>query len=392
MADESLLPDGMRSLVHPRRGGPVPASATVDTGAVRTVRDLTRDVEPALEDMFRSRRSYPESVEAVRAWLRGEPDPVGAAATASAVVRWQGVEDGPGRTAFVDAWAAEHGLPFAARAFTELCAVDAGPFPKTTEWVLMPSMTPDQPDWWWGGEAMLRMRTLLAAADDADYEEAVTRLAAHRAQPQAAPSGRFLRVSVAGAAVPGTGSQNPMIDPFRRLAVSYLVPTELAWMDECIAETDFTRSIPTGALQLLCSLTDAGQVDVPKTSHVLLGLGNRCPEAVATLAHEIGPAVVPVMRLPLRHHRRHRDERDVETRGALLDAAARLPYDSAFRLLADEVEDAAAGDALRTALDLYPERAARLLAPGAETPLSTGPLADEILLEWTRARGGTGAA
>ncbi|MFC9970008.1 hypothetical protein ACFVH6_03795 [Spirillospora sp. NPDC127200] len=72
----------------------------------------------------------------MRAWLRGEPDPVGAAATALVLfhgARPSAFGGGEGlrvaaadRRWFADAWAAEHGLAFAACAFAELSGLHYG--------------------------------------------------------------------------------------------------------------------------------------------------------------------------------------------------------------------------------------------------------------------------
>ncbi|MFB9837608.1 hypothetical protein, partial [Actinoallomurus acaciae] len=76
-----------REHIHPRRGGVAGPRVVVDEGAALKAREWERAARPIAEEMLGHERTVPELGRAVRAWLDGEPDPVGAAAVAAVVVR-----------------------------------------------------------------------------------------------------------------------------------------------------------------------------------------------------------------------------------------------------------------------------------------------------------------
>ncbi|GAA2432163.1 WGR and DUF4132 domain-containing protein [Actinomadura vinacea] len=339
------MPEKWRSLVHPRRGKPVDFPVEVDPGVAEVVREMTRLAEPEIEAMLGHSATEPEMADAVRAWLRGEPDPVGAAAVACVIVERKGIEDDALRAAFVDAWTVEHGLPFAACAFTELCGVRLG-FPRPEpvarrpdsafvvtavvgggQGGVMRAMPDDDLARWWGeGTFMRRLRNLIATAGDDEYQETVRRLAAHR----------------------GDGP--------RRLAVTYLVPTERKWADECFADDHPDMSLTTH-LQLFCSLSTAEHV-ADLNSFMLLYREERLPEILATLLHGGGRAAAPALAADLAVH-----YGDVEAgRREQFEALVRLPSDEALQALVERLDQKDVLPWLTAAADRFPVRAIRVLS------------------------------
>ncbi|XVQ09834.1 DUF4132 domain-containing protein [Spirillospora sp. CA-255316] len=350
------IPDKWRGLEHPRRGTPVEHPVRIDPEAAEAVREMTRAAEPVIEMMLGHSDTDPGIAKAVRAWLEGEPDPVGAAAVASIVVERTGVEDGARRAAFADAWATEHGLPFAACAFTELVGVQFGHprlkavaerLPRRPGFgvgigvpaherhgALIRAASPDGLTWWWGeGPFMRRLRTLLATAGDEEYREAVRRLAAHRG------------------------------DGLRRLAVTYLVPTEREWADECLTE-DRPHLSHTTHVQIFCSLSTAEHAaDV--NAHLLLSWDENRPEILATLLHGGGTATVPVLSAALGVNYRGY----AQGRSEVLEALARVPSDEALRVLVEQTGVKEVLPWVSAAAERFPEQAIRVLAQadGAST-------------------------
>nr|BFE30172.1 hypothetical protein GCM10010200_024230 [Actinomadura rugatobispora] len=348
-----VLPGMWRGLVHPRRGTPVEHPVRIDPEAAGAVRELTRAAEPVIETMLRQPVTDPEMAGAVRAWLRGEPDPVGAAAVASILVTCTGVDDAR-RAAFADAWASEHGLPFAACAFTELVGVQVG-FPRREPppWVVgkrglgrgivavpgperhggvMRAASPRDLSWWWAdGAFMRRLRALLATAGDEEYREAVRRLAAHRG------------------------------DGLRRLAVTYLVPTEREWADECLTE-DRPHVSRATHLQYFCSLSTAEQAaDV--WAQPLVSWDEGRPEILATLLHGGGTATIPVLAAALGYNFRSYPSACRE----VLEALALVPSDEALRVLVSRIREKDALPWVAAAAERFPAQAIRVLAEATGT-------------------------
>lgn len=72
-----------RKLILPRRGGPPIPIRPVDEDAVARIRKTTFETRRAdIEAMLAYHRTFPETAEAGRRYLAGQPDPLGAAAAA----------------------------------------------------------------------------------------------------------------------------------------------------------------------------------------------------------------------------------------------------------------------------------------------------------------------
>ncbi|MEW2352276.1 DUF4132 domain-containing protein [Spirillospora sp. NPDC029432] len=381
------MPDEWRALVHPRRGGTAPAEPVeADPAAVRPLREATATAMPLIEAMLGHAHTQEVPGEAVRRWLRGEPDPLGAAAVASILIDGPALEESDRealKAALVDAWIGEHGLPFAACAFTDLCEIHLGgepiqPAPRGSvggigrgivfalDTVRDPEASPyrrhggirragpwENPSWWWSdGTAGLRLRTLLAAAGEDEYRAAVDGLAGHRYSSD------------------------------QRMAAAYLVPTEHAWVDECVEDQ---RYIGRGAYsQLLCSLSAAEQLERLRSSRNGAPSWNHMrPDVLATLLDTVGAAAAPhlIRALPSYEH-------DDDRVRALIASLGMLPSDQALGALLERFGQKHATAALRLAVERFPGRAIRVLAPVASGETTAAPAAAGLVRARLRAAPG----
>ncbi|OLT30757.1 hypothetical protein BJF79_38250 [Actinomadura sp. CNU-125] len=364
--DETVgIPVEWREHIHPRRGGVAGRTVVPDEDAARRARELAVAARPIAVETAEHERTDPVLGKAVRAWLDGEPDPVGAAAVAAVAVKYL---DRTAGGAFLDAWVLEHGLAFAACAVTEAVSVELGPVPvRATRGsgtgvavgAFVAHTGSDRPAGWrgeirrmtdadafplgrWvaegedGGAVVERLRALLAAAPEDEYRDAVARLAAHRG------------------------------DARRRRAVSYLVPTETAWTDESLKDLD-----------------DSGHRQVLRYDHVLASLSGAAhverigrvgwitvsPAMVGTLLDGLGADAFPLLDQALR--RRFRNDAD-ETRPLLVRALLEIPDERLFPTLLDGFGEKDMPAALVEAAGRHPVQAVRALAPLAEDGTTRG--------------------
>ncbi|MFD0905862.1 DUF4132 domain-containing protein [Actinomadura sediminis] len=350
---EISVPVEWREHIHPRRGGAAGPTAVPDEDAARSAREREREARPIAAEMAEHERTDPELGEAVRAWLDGEPDPVGAAAVAAVAVRYLGGVDAP---SFLDAWVLDHGLAFAACAVTEASSVQPGPVPVRVEpgsvgviRAVVHAYTGERPRGWRGeirrigdedrrptgrwiadDRVVKRLRTLLAAAPGDEYRDAVARVAAHRGDPQ------------------------------RRRTASYLLPTETRWTDESFA--DRARRQVLGQDHVLASMSTAAHVARADWMTVSPGL-------VGTLLDGPGADALPLFELSLR--RRFRNDAD-ETRPILVRALLEIPDERIFPVLLDGIGEKGGGAALLEAAGRYPALAVRALAPSADDGTTRG--------------------
>ncbi|WP_067824127.1 DUF4132 domain-containing protein [Actinomadura kijaniata] len=317
------LPAGWARGIHPRRGG-LPRSRTSARRAARTeLADLVAEKQPALDSLLTKREGDPDLAEAARRYLEGEADPTGAGTVAAVLGVRERDRDVPGTC--VDAWTAEHGPAFAACALVEWGSFRAS-------WTRGDVMRVQRRNGCGVGPegAGRRMRTLLAAADEGAYAEAVRRLAGLRTSPR------------------------------RRLVVAYLVPTRHDWVTEACRE--ITRNAEDRRL-VLCSIGTAEHVAV-LGRRAALGWGERTLDVVATLLDGLGPAALPVLLTSLDES----GDLAAAEAGRLLEAVALLPGDEAFRALLDRRDDGRVPPALLAAARRFPRRALGLLAPLAADP------------------------
>ncbi|MFI0351137.1 DUF4132 domain-containing protein [Actinomadura sp. 9N407] len=316
------FPEWLLRELHPRRGGLTVPVGPLDSG---TANALFLEVDRHIEDVL-SRSKESDPAERARAYREGVPDPLGAAVVTQIVataprMRWDELEPG-----FVDAWVAEHGLPFAACAFAELVDVMVEKHRR-----IRFRRDGDGPmRWWVSGPGPLRLRALLASADDAAYAETVRRLADHRRSP------------------------------LQRVVAAYLVPTRQDWVDDAcatpLAEGDEQRL----AWLLLCSLSSARQLDQVR-GWLRLGWYDLSVSVVAALVEGVGSAgVLPLLTEIVEGGCPY------DLRSDLLRMVALLPEDEPFQYLVDRLGRPSVREAVIEAMEHFPERAVSLLAPAAK--------------------------
>ncbi|MDI2129629.1 DUF4132 domain-containing protein [Yinghuangia seranimata] len=215
------------------------------------------------------------------------------------------------REVVADAWVARHGLVFAVRAAVELFSLDEQSYP-----------------------ALDRLRALLVAADDEIYASVVEALAPMREGER------------------------------RRTAVSYLVPTETAWVNECVDEARQTSFMDdTLRSMLLCSLDRASQVEPLRGKSILYG--GWPLELVMTLCESLGDAWLPLMQEQVDYTPYNTGQ----TWRNWMTGLPEVPTDAAFLMLLTHIERAEAQPALVAAARNFPRRALRLLGAAS---LGTG--------------------
>ncbi|MGW6704936.1 WGR and DUF4132 domain-containing protein [Streptomyces sp. NPDC054956] len=349
LADEDsfVLPAAWKRNLYPRRGGVRRTVPAVDEGAQDELRRwLTSDAE-TVERVLASPKSDHALVEAARAHLAGSRNPVGAAVLA--MLLKQRPES---YTVFVDAWAGAFGLPFAARAAVELHEL-------RVEWTYQGSKHfPDgvsecpEADQYHGGNwarssartAGERVRALLCVADEETYRASVAALALHRQSPR------------------------------RRVTVSFIVPSEQEWVDECCADPAIVdhAMIPVREM-LLCSLGSPEQLG-PFGDRVDLGWRGWGTDVVSTVAEGVGAAMAPLLAGEL-----GRPYLDADNAKALAAALAELPSDAAFGSLVDRLDNKYVRPHVPTAARRFPVRALRMLAQASIGSGRTASMAGQLL-------------
>ncbi|GGV24107.1 hypothetical protein GCM10010182_53100 [Actinomadura cremea] len=359
MTDENTLvwPDAWRRARHPRRDRPdVPAAPAPDRAAAERVRGLVAEVRQDVEGVLALPGTAPDVAAVARAHLRGAPEPLGAAAVAHIVAELNRTEFGSkDARSFVDAWVVDHGVAFAAAAFTALGGIeteyeyvgstlsDLAHHRKRLRWTGVRWRSRVGREWWLAPQTAKRLRALLAAAPEDVYGEAVAGIAEHR--------GHRLQRAVA----------------------AYLAPTREDWVEELCADPGGAEGPFDPAWEMLvCSL---GRPHQPAAAGVRLSGHDRAHAALVTLIDGVG--VEPVLPLLLAVA----DSRDPasEALRAHLDLVAAFPLDEAFRALVERIDRPAIPPAVIAAARRYPVRAMRLL------PESAAPQAADLLSAHVRA-------
>lgn len=319
-------PEWLRSL-RPRRGGVRVASPKLDPQAGARVSERIEAANSAgrpIRSALVNRKSDPDLVREVTAALEGEMTPRGAAGLCI-LANIEGVQD---YGSFADSWIADHGLVFAAEAVAELAWVNGEGARSRDEGCTITTGL-DQLYTWPGMAAADRVRALLANADDEIYQHAVTALAELRRTKM------------------------------QQIVVSYLVPTETAWVDECCQ--DFASLLSyvheSARTMVFGALSSAEQI-------AALDLDNRAvwyPAAVtslATLADGVGTAIVPILLAKLGPDQ----NQGAETRKPVLGMLSMVPSDEAFTGLLAMINGKNVQPGLLGAMKRFPVRALRLLA------------------------------
>lgn len=272
------------------------------------------------DEMFSSSGSDPELVKEGRAHWEGSPSPIGAAVEIAVGWHYTMVD------VLVDACVTGHGLPFAARAVVELGCVNPHYMQAGSRRYDAALRRATDYRTHYVSETAARIRDLLAAADEGTRRRTVEALAGLRDSAE------------------------------RRIVVSYLVPEEHAWVDECCDGP--IPSNPSLRRMLLLSLYRPEQI-ARIGEGVRLGRNGWNLQLLATLANRLGPAVGSLLEDAYDGAYGSDGHRDVA------GWAAELPTDDAFGLLLKKGGDRNVRPALLDAMNRYPRRALRLLSAAA---------------------------
>ncbi|MFJ5881622.1 DUF4132 domain-containing protein [Kitasatospora cineracea] len=327
--DAFVWPAAWRAAVVPRRGGgalspaewPEPAAVAFEDALIAEHREWIEQVCAADE-------SDPALVGAVRAYLGGAADPVGAAGV-SAMLPALYADDDAGGAALMDAWTARYGAAFAARAAVETMEVE---YWRSRPGYPRPCLRPADPNQVFShGEAQSKVlrwaRHLLSVADLDAY------LAALAAAGESRAGG-----------------------PQRRVGAAFLFPERTDWVDEWIDELPERPSRPVWSL-LVGALGRPEQVDrlLPRLTRY-----QWWDRPAATVADGLGTAAVPLPALALRHLDSGKEA------GRLAELLLEFPSDQAFGALLARIDDRAVQPILLRAVQRYPVRALRLLAAAVQ--------------------------
>ncbi|MHA6760003.1 DUF4132 domain-containing protein [Streptacidiphilus sp. PAMC 29251] len=346
--DTFTLPSSWHRQLHPRRGGIARKVTPRGDQARQTVQRLLAENAEWIEDVLTRTTSAPELVQAARAQQGDDKTPLGAAVLAATALARDWKES---FEPFADAWAADHGLPFAACATAELFEVQLDAVVRGIASPHAPlGRTP-------AGEYTAhsrrrrpvadRMRALLAAADEETYQDAVTALAAHR-----------------------DGIR-------RRVIVAYLLPSETEWVTEACAQPGPSGRVDDGMTLMLLSSVSTPEQQALVTWPLRLGWGEWSIANFATLAEGLGTGVATVIG-EMMGNNAYLSADYLKTVSGVL---AEIPGDEAFGLLLEQVQDRYARAALSASAKRQPRRALRLLATAANAPTAaTAKPARELLL------------
>ncbi|MFE7108788.1 DUF4132 domain-containing protein [Streptomyces sp. NPDC057575] len=318
--DTFTLPDSWKRMLHPRRGGVRRGPSKLRREAIAAIGTRLAEDAAWIEEFADSPDSDTVTAEALRAHLDGHPTPAGAAALSA-------IADIPG---WADFWSERYGLPFAARAATEVFSVDATwqqSGLKRGAPRLLALAGPRHSYWAHHHRSPIdRVRALLTAADDATYRAAVEALAKCRT------------------------------DTLRRIIVSYLVPSETDWVDELVADPAVhAEQDRTLRAMVFSSLYSPDQLPLlPYGPDHTLGVAT-----IATVAEGVGPAIAPSLARALDANHYYSDSLKLAA-----EALVELPTDEAFLGLLAHADSKHVRPSLLEAMRRYPVRAVRLLAAG----------------------------
>ncbi|WP_345630103.1 DUF4132 domain-containing protein [Rugosimonospora acidiphila] len=322
-----VFPAAWRKFVLPRRGGsPGPVLATDAAGGEELMRAAKASIEA-----YTHPANDPELIAAATGYLA---DPTTGSATGAGVVAGLvaahiGRNERERLPTVADAWVASRGVVFAAEAVVQLAGVQ---FDST--WTggrrIDPRVLRHPGGGWtyfphWEAVAG-RVRAMLAVASEDEYATAI-------------------------AALEGLRSQSPEC----RVATSFLLPTQRAWVDADCAE--LTRIGDQYLWKVLwCSASSGEQLGLlgPAVNPWWMA-GDTT--GLATATDGVGPAVAPHL-LPALDSAHV----DADRQRRILAAIARFPTDEAFASLIARLDRKYVTPAALEAARRFPRRALRLLA------------------------------
>ncbi|GAB2922495.1 hypothetical protein GCM10027280_07160 [Micromonospora polyrhachis] len=362
--DAWVLPNVWRKVLHPRRGGHPAPERTIPLDADVRLRtrlrsdEVSRSLARASErDVLYDPALLAEGQRYLRSWRElddpgDEANVVGAAVATVLISR-----DYETPTCSVDVWVSRYGIEFAARVIGEMTRLVV----DRSLWAIDPRPEKTYESLWRGDDrnSLVPMahavRTQLAVVTDAEYERVCEILGEYRTSPVG------------------------------RIVTSYLVPTQVAWVDEDCAAAAAWSADPegegfgrdnyfylSGLLFLAAStvhhleLLDGNIRDMAFVMHLF----DRTAGPVSTVLDGVGPAAAPILINPFyRNLLRLGDDKWKHRERLGLDGIRMLsliPTDEAFRLLCRAAlaeESVRPGALLKSGvLSRYPVRALRILS------------------------------
>jgi hypothetical protein len=326
VSEEAFAPDpAWRPSVHVRRGGWFRPDLEPAADA-----DAFWRAAVAGEGLATAALGHPESdTELVEAARDGDRSVLGAAVLAVLLQHGLAAESG-GRFEtwrIADAWWDGRGPEFAVRAAAAVARtvhIEQHDHPALLKRRTGPEPYFRTAEYPW----LRRLRTILAAADDAGYEAATAALAECRA------------------------------DLTGKVVASYLVPTREDWADELAVEAAPHEDYRFDWRTVLHSLSTRSQLEAVPT--VVFQWLLKDEEVRCTLLDALGPALAPAFARAA-----DADPNGGDSRKLLLTALAGLPGDEPFGLLVERLGQKHVQPLLTAAIGRAPVRAVRLLARAA---------------------------
>ena len=304
--DTWVMPADWLAQAMPRRDATPLPTFTIDQAMARKVRDHIAACAEKITEALTSPDHDPDLLRALRDHVEGRPDPLGAAA----LVKLVGLEHG---TSPAHWWIEDFGLPFAAVAAIHHATVHDG-YGKLL--VSLPHHSTERSA---ESIALIDVRTALAVADDATYEAAVTEL------------------------------EKVGTTWFGQVARAFLVPTRHDWFEEANQSSSTYWLVHSAA-------STADHLSRIRYGHLIWS-----ETGVYTALLVLGPALAPVLDAELRA----KAEWSGENRRLALSVLAALPTDEAFLMLLNRLQERYVRPALAAAMEAFPVRALRLMAPRA---------------------------
>lgn len=311
-------------------GEPEHAHQDPDPNAPRRLRELLGEHRKTVEAALELPENAPY-VDAVRSYLDGEPDPLGAAAAAALLDSCTG-EDVLPHTA-VDAWLVEHGLLFA----TEAQVVGGGLHASSRTSFVSGTWQRQPPG------------VLRHAFDIACRDVLFQRTAKLRVAIASCEGARYARVRAA--------ADRRRTDRWNRYNAAFLFPREHEWVLQACADNDYEGATNGDLWPLMSTAAQLAALPSPALRPYRVS-----PGALGTIMGNLGgdslPALVETAGQP---------ELQRKDRRTVLSGIAMLPTDAAMDYLLDRAEHLDEFTALCEASRRFPARALRLAGARAET-------------------------
>ena len=351
--DICAIPEAMRRLVIPRRGGAASEPPTVDPNAAAYYAAWLEEHSSAVAVVVGNR---PTDADLAAKYRASDGDlatatPLAAGIAAAIMIS----SDTPAYDhpeGIIDAWIATRGHAFAAAAAVELFGVKAsGDYHKgsrTSAWLYRKHAAyGDMPESAASFDLAIHLRRRLASAGEEEYAQAAETLAGQR-------------ISLASPTTTGTA--------WSRILTSFLMPEHVDWVEDDFALLPRAYLAPWLAIG---SITTQRQVAAFPARNVNAWTVFQQPAALWTAIDTVGADLLPMLIA-------WRDS-EPATLQRLLSVVAGVPSTDAFQYLLDNVDKKYYTAAIQTAAENFPRRALHVLADAALRTTPRGLAAANLL-------------